>query len=369
MPTVEWESFYSSFPNTSHLTPLADHATMSEFVPAGRPRIVRILCLHGVGQSAASFRALLGPLLPRLPRNYEVHFLDAPYVVADSEIAGSEDREQAEYRRAIEECSVLDALKGLHKAQELRKEMETTRGQSKAGSSSKAAGFGQSADDIAGRIGSLEKKLGSTSVGQSVFESYSRAGIDECETLLAKSGYVAPDRDWLLPPSESPDGGLQHSLGKVSDYTRTSGPFHGAITAGPGTSSHLLALLLSPLLDEQTHPQSALEYPLVFPLLPMQAPAPRMGGWEVMPSMPLPSGRRTAITQGPLGFIIAMGGGAMPNDQLSKLEKETGGWRLKQSASASLHSLVVARSGASQAKPAFCDRVISASKDGEALLS
>lgn len=318
---------------------------MSEYVPPSRPRPVRIMCLHGLGQSAASFRALLGPLLGKLPKNYEFHFLDAAFVASDASLAASSSSKEEELlREAITMCSHIEALESRNKAKQLAEEMAKPRQQGK--------GKGKTATSPVERLRphpkaeQLQQKIQSTSEGTMVYEAFRRAGLDECETLLAKGGYVAPDRDWVVAyetseGTDDEDYGLQHTLGQLSDYVRTYGPFHGIIASGNGvfggdTSSwsrtSMIALLLSALLDQKTHPGSALTYPLVYPLLPLDAPAPRMGGWEVMPSMPLPSGRRTATAPGPFSFVVQIGpsrpgdGGTSPSSVDDFLRQQVKQW-------------------------------------------
>lgn len=309
---------------------------MSEYVPPSRPRPVRLLCLHGRGQSAASFRALLAPLIPRLPKNYEFHFLDAPYVVHEAR-----DGEEARLLEGIATCSRIDAAQGKERAQQSRAQMETPRGAKPAAT--------QPSD-----LAALRSRIDAE-----VLEAYDRAGIDECEMLLARRGFVAPDRDWLLPGE---DAGLDHSLGHLSDYLRMHGPFHGALTGGSG-SSWLVANLLSSLLEPSRHPQSALAYPTMFPLLPLDAPAPRMGGWEVMPSVALPSGRRTATSQGPLSFLIAVGASGAGEDALAGEAK-----RWAPETSQELLAVLPAKASSPRV-PLRCRRAIAATEQDSALLA
>ncbi|CAO1628981.1 unnamed protein product [Parajaminaea phylloscopi] len=325
-----------------------DSATMSEWIPPSRPRPVRILCLHGKGQSAASFRALLGPLLGQLPKNYEFHFMDAPYVVAEndfSRVPGDVESEETQMRRSIETCSRIQALEGLHKARLAFDEMTTpVRKQDGATSaSSTKVSPASSHDRILEGMHEMERQLRSSAIGKKVLETYRRAGLDECETLLASSGYVAPDRDWIDAvqgngsSEQEDDFGLSRTLAKLGDYIRMYGPFHGVITGGSSEdTTFLISLLLSELLDSRTHPASALAWPSMFPLLPLNSPAPRAGGWEIMPSMPLPGGRRTAVTQGPFGFVVQVGvsvngkSGSASEPHVF-LEQQLGKWRASTS--------------------------------------
>lgn len=174
-------------------------------------------------------------------------------------------------------------------------------------------------------VPSLESQLRWSAYGDKVLKIYRASGLNECETLLATSGYVAPDRDWISASEHSgvpgigggggggdddddDDRGLHHALAKLSDYVRTYGAFHGVITGGNShCTTFMIALVLSALLDSSTYPQSALTWPLAFPLLPMAASSSRAGGWEATPSMALPNGRRTAITQDQFKFVVQLG--------------------------------------------------------------
>ena len=134
-------------------------------------------------------------------------------------------------------------------------------------------------------------------------------GIDEAETLLARQGLLPLERDWAVLHSDQEGSekhliGLQSSLKQLGDYLREYGPFHMAFSLSSpmsSTSSLLLRLLSSLLQHDEHHPWSVFAYPLLFPLLPLSGPAPRMGGWEVMPSVPVAMGsksRRHAVVQG-----------------------------------------------------------------------
>lgn len=337
---------------------------MSEYVPTSRPRIVRILCLHGRGQSAASFRALLAPLIPRLPKNYEFHFLDAPFVVLDEDVGSSRSGQELEMLRAIEGCSRLEAAQGRDRAMRAKLEMETPR--SRRGDKVQPQVPSSSPD-----IEALRSSISSSyRIGAEVLEAFDRAGIDECEMLLGRQGYIAPDRDWVLASSseggDDVGSGLDTSLGRLSDYLRMQGPFHGAMAGGSG-SSWLIVRLLSSLLDPSHHPQSALAYPTMFPLLPLDAPAPRMGGWEVLPSVPLPSGRRTAVSQGPLGFMISVGSSG-GGSQEKALASEAHQWATKASQEQELLSVLPAKTQRSR-PPMECDRAVAATEQDAALLA
>lgn len=86
---------------------------MLESPSLSRPPSVRVLCLQGRGQSAASFRALLGLLIGQLPKNYELHFLDAPFVVSEEHDSNTEE---VQIRKAIEVCSQIQAIESRQRA-------------------------------------------------------------------------------------------------------------------------------------------------------------------------------------------------------------------------------------------------------------
>ncbi|CAO1625941.1 unnamed protein product [Sympodiomycopsis kandeliae] len=274
---------------------------MSEWVPKDRPQPIRILALHGYpSQSAASYRALLAPLIQSLPSWYEFHFLEADFPVLSTDGEDRENEESRKIKNTILKCATLVALQGRLKSSKVRREMrgedQDSGGEQKTEDeiSKLRSELSNDTDPI---VKSVWKEFSSISSGDGV------AGLDVSETLLAKNGYLPMDRNWLLP-SRTSIVGLEVSIQKLATYIREYGPFHGGIGSGSG---YYLLRLLSTLLTNQNHHETVYQFPLMFPLLPKDMPLPRMGGWEVMPSVSLPSGRRRAVVQDGLLFTIQIG--------------------------------------------------------------
>ena len=294
---------------------------MSEWVPKDQPRPIRILALHGYpNQSAASYRALLSPLIKALPQWYEFHFLEADFPCV-GRCEGEEQSDPAtsspsQTVQALVQCSRLLALSGEKQALRVRAEMH---GKKKQGDANTSEGEQEVQRHITDLQETLQKSTDEgarqvykefTSHGGPTGEGCSN-GLDSAESVLAQSSDLPPDRNWYLPhPSQSHSEaqaralGIQTSLSKIGTYIREHGPFHGGIGSGSG---YQMLQLVSYLFQPTNHPQCAFQYPLLFPLLPIDSPAPRMGGWEVLPSVGLPSGRRHAVSQAPLLFVVRTG--------------------------------------------------------------
>lgn len=312
---------------------------MSEEIPANRPRPVRILALHAgpsripstsashssstwtPSQSAASYRAQLAPLINFLPPHWEVHFLEAGFAVdpeAANETSGSRNggakmSRGEKIRQALLDCSLLDALGGEVESEKARRAM-LDKAQTSTASSSPSSASSLAEEHLA----SLRRSLAEAEdeARKETFRIYTRSGLDDAESLLMAEGMLAPDRDWFIPsPRTDTTGsavtGLQSSLARVGDYLREKGPFHIGIGSGSGHEVLRLvsALLQSAASSSSQAMQPVLAYPLLFPLLPLTAPAPRMGGWEVLPSLALPNGRRRALCQGGMHVLVRIGEG------------------------------------------------------------
>lgn len=315
---------------------LAHSHTMSEWVPKDQPRPIRILALHGYpNQSAASYRALLSPLIKALPQWYEFHFLEADFPCVGVEDPQQQRDPSSATLAALLLCSRLLALSGEKQAQEVRAEMQ-------------GRGRGNEADtgdEVQRQItqvqNSLQESSSSNADARQVWKEFtshggrtgegSSNGLDSAESLLVKSNDLPPDRNWYLPhpsPSQShssPYIGIQTSLAKIGAYIREHGPFHGGIGSGSG---YQMLRLVTYLFRTSNHPQCAFAFPLLFPLLPIDSPAPRMGGWEVLPSVGLPSGRRHAVSQVPLLFVIRTGQQQQDNAASSRgVEEEVDRWK------------------------------------------
>lgn len=143
--------------------------------------------------------------------------------------------------------------------------------------------------------------------------AFQRGGIEEAEALLAKHGFLSLDRDWFIEAVGEDQAasvstiasplGLQGSIARLGDYLREKGPFHFGIGSGSGYS---LLRLLSLLLSDHTHPASALQYPLLFPLLPSGGSGSQGGGWAIR-GVQLPKGQRHALMQPPFEGLLRIG--------------------------------------------------------------
>ncbi|PWN17996.1 hypothetical protein BCV69DRAFT_90954 [Microstroma glucosiphilum] len=256
-----------------------------------------------------------------------MHFLEAGFAVdpeAANEASGSSGSSSGspkisrgeKIRQALLDCSLLDALGGEVESEKTRKAMLDKAQTSPTPSSSQAV-----SSPAEQRLASLRKSLAESDdeARSETFRIYTRSGLDDAESLLMAEGMLAPDRDWFIPNRRSDaEGpaviGLQSSLARVGDYLREKGPFHIGIGSGSGYEvlrlvSALLKSAASSSDDDTQAMQPVLSYPLLFPLLPLTAPAPRMGGWEVLPSLPLPNGRRRALCQSGMHVLVRMGEG------------------------------------------------------------
>lgn len=220
----------------------------------------------------------------------------------------------SEMQENVLRCSEISALKGEIEAGKVRAEMERRDV--------------QDSDVDERRVRELQSALENTPVWKEFKQTNS---LDAAEAVLARQGELPLDRTWHLPDSKL---GLQASIGRIGSYMREYGPFHAGIGSGSG---YAMLRLISALLDRNNHPQSAIAYPLLFPLLPLDSPAPRMGGWDVLPSVSLPSGRRHAVSQGGLLCVVNVLG--MGREGCQVVDDQVRTWEKR--ATAPLHSLAV----------------------------
>ncbi|CEH15128.1 OVARIAN CANCER-ASSOCIATED GENE 2 PROTEIN [Ceraceosorus bombacis] len=251
---------------------------MSDWAAPSSGRWIKVLCLHGVEQSAASFRAQLGQITNSLPGNWQFHFLDAPHVALVDHPASSSSSDV--WARAAGLHSLICTLSPNH----LR---------------SKAASQELGTADLSTVSGAIE-------------HAYESGGIDEVESLVGRKSGKSCERCWSFQFAPRCEGGseltagLDATLSLVGDYMREHGPFDGFV--GTNTGFDVLYLVQSLL----TYPvQGSKHYPSFFPQLPGHSKRlPRMGGYDTSEDpMREPGAKETlpagyAATQGPFKFGI-----------------------------------------------------------------
>lgn len=223
----------------------------------------RILCLHGPTQSAASFRAALKPICDGMDRNWEFHFLDAPFIVQDPDLkSSSSDAERSDvwtrFAILVSQITAIDA--------ELKNANDQYHNQSK---------LQQIRNDS-------WQTISSTKEGKLVWDAHENGGADAVESLISSKVAQSMSRDWTVKLPDSQIVGVDIGLDMIGDYMREQGNFHGVIGYDSGST---LALLLQALLS---HPLSSTRaFPTFFAQLPKGiSRMPRMGGWEEEPPAP-----------------------------------------------------------------------------------
>lgn len=228
--------------------------------PAYRRRN-RILCLHGPTQSAASFRAALKPICDRMDRNWEFHFLDAPFIIQDPDSTPTQQKDASIWTESailVSQISAIDAeLENINDNQQ-KDNLQKIRSQS-------------------------WQTITKTKEGQLVWEAHQNGGADAVESLISSKVAQSMSRDWIVKlPNAQQVVGVDVGLNLIGDYMREQGTFHGAIGFDSGST---LALLIQALLS---HPRSSTQaFPTFFAQLPKgMSRMPRMGGWEEEPPAP-----------------------------------------------------------------------------------
>lgn len=186
------------------------------------PRRTRILCLHGQDQSAASLRAATRLIADKLERHWEMHYLDAPFLVpdhdeadgiievADATAVGTEDQ----WRRAAFLVSALVALRSDVDSFKSRDLMTPT--------------------DTKIALQSVTHELDTFEEGRAVVRAAEKAGIDLVESMVSRKSAKSLNRGWtvtIASPKDSSSSstpppllsGLGMSLQLLSDYLRETG--------------------------------------------------------------------------------------------------------------------------------------------------
>ncbi|PWN31991.1 uncharacterized protein FA14DRAFT_83730 [Meira miltonrushii] len=220
----------------------------------------RILCLHGPTQSAASFRAALKPICDRMDRNWEFHFLDAPFIIQDPDSTPSQRQDTDTWTEAAiltSQAAAIDAELDNAKDNKQRDNLQQIRSES-------------------------WQTLNKSKEGQLVWEAHQNGGADAVESLISSKVAQSMCRDWIVKLPNAQTVGVDVGLDLIGDYMREQGTFHGVIGFDSGST---LAILVQALLS---HPRSSTQaFPTFFAQLPKGiSRMPRMGGWEEQPPAP-----------------------------------------------------------------------------------
>lgn len=220
----------------------------------------RVLCLHGPTQSAASFRAALKPICDRMDRNWEFHFLDAPFIIQDPDSISSQEQNTNIWTSSAILTSQIAAIDA---------ELEN-------------ANDSQQRDSLQQIRSESWQSISKTKEGQLVWETHQNGGADGVESLISSKVAQSMCRDWTVKLPNTQSVGVDVGLDLIGDYMREQGTFHGVIGFDSGST---LALLLQALLS---HPRSSTQaFPTFFAQLPKGiSRMPRMGGWEEQPPAP-----------------------------------------------------------------------------------
>lgn len=168
-----------------------------------RKRRVRILCLHGSTQSAASFRAALKPVCDQMGKNLEFHFLEAPYIIAEP---GEEvDTQTNQWSRSAILLSQISAIESDHLYRNDNGQIQ-----------------GQSSDVIEDQLHQIRQQLESTIEGREVRE---KSQYEDIEGLVSRKTGKSLSRNWVTELNDRRKSvvGVQLALAQIGDYMRENG--------------------------------------------------------------------------------------------------------------------------------------------------
>lgn len=175
-----------------------------------RKRRIRILCLHGPTQSAASFRAALKPICDQMGKNFEFHFLEAPYIIREP---GEEEEDDASeldpWSRSAIYLSRMNAIQMDHSY--------------RYGNSDEGHGQSGVSDQVKNEVCRIRQQLESTAEGREVLE---KSQYEDIEGLVSRKTGKSLSRNWVTELDEKHEKsiiGVQLSLAQIGDYMRENG--------------------------------------------------------------------------------------------------------------------------------------------------
>lgn len=160
-----------------------------------------MLCLHGPTQSAASFRAALKPVCDQMGKNFEFHFLEAPYIITEP---GEDDSHMDQWSRSAILLSRINAIEADHS---YRYAFE---------------GQAQSSDRVKGQVAQIRQQLESTIEGREIIE---KSQYEDIEGLVSRKTGKSLSRNWVTQLDDEKESiiGVQLALAQIGDYMRENG--------------------------------------------------------------------------------------------------------------------------------------------------
>lgn len=163
-----------------------------------------MLCLHGPTQSAASFRAALKPLCDQMGKNFEFHFLEAPYIITESE---EDDGQMDPWLRSAILLSRINALEAVRSYPQCNTTIE---------------GQVHSSDNVKSQVHRIRRELESTAEGREVLE---KSQYEDIEGLVSRKTGKSMSRNWVAELDDEKKSiiGVQLALAQIGDYMRENG--------------------------------------------------------------------------------------------------------------------------------------------------